>query len=140
MAELKRKICVRKGHISHLKRVITEFENLRTEPNPDKTKLKTLKLTVLSKQSIVSNMSDEIWALMDEESSIEKDMDDINNFMDSINYVVTCIEELTEKVMATDTTDSALSTTSTTESRIKLPKIDTTLSCRGVVSNYQKLS
>ena len=127
MAELKKKLSVRKGHISHVKRLITEYNDIKglDKERIDKNKLKTIKLTVQAKQSVIANLSDEIWSLYEEENQLEKDMDDMNDLTDSIDYFVTSITEFISCFEKDDRAESVLSTATTvTENRVKLPKIE----------------
>ena len=90
MLELKKKINIRKGHIAHVKRLIKEYDTIKVKPKEsiDTNKIKTMKLTVQAKQSLIANLSDEIWGLTDDETALENDMTEMNNFTDGTNYFI----------------------------------------------------
>ena len=124
---LKKKQNVRKGHILHVRRLIKQFDEIKIEPTEsiDKNKVKTIKLTVQAKQSLISNLSDDVWGLLEEEDALEKDMDEMNKFTDETNYFITSIDDFVstnfQPQRSSESTISANSATS--ENRVRLPKI-----------------
>jgi len=50
-------------------------------------KFKTMKLTVQAKQSLIANMSDDIWGLIDKDDELERDMTEMSQFTDNTNYL-----------------------------------------------------
>ena len=94
MAELlKTKTKVRGGHRAHTSKVIDQCKQLLENFEPGlKTKLKTLKATLLEKEQTLKSLDESIIELVDEEE-ILKEIETAANFTEQIKEIVIDIEE-----------------------------------------------
>ena len=94
MAELlKTKTKIRSDHRAHTSKVIDQCKQLLKNFEPGlKTKLKTLKATLLEKEQTLKNLDDSIIKLVDEEE-ILKEIEIAANFTEQIKEIVIDIEE-----------------------------------------------
>ena len=116
MAALVKKKQIRNGHRSHIKRLVGDVENFKE----DIVRLKGVQNNIMNQFATVKTLDQEILDSLSEEGLIETEMEDSAVFSDMYYDTIAKVEHL----MISKQEDTVSVTSSRTERKLRLPKIE----------------